>query len=258
MQTFDPTQKNARGPREIAAAKSALASSPLSRRNVNRLLLGAGALAVGGAGWMARPQAAPFLGGIPANNRLDFRVFRKGNDIGRQLLSFSTQGDRTIVDIEIDLMVKLGPIPVFRYKHRGQEVWDAEGFRSFSSETNDDGDDLSVKIDRVGERIEIIGTKFSGFIPGGAIPTTYWNRATIDGRPLINSQNGTVLNLKITDTGRETIAAAGGTLEANGYLLEGDLPLNLWYDDQGRWVKCAFQARGETVQYELQAPGTAS
>lgn len=218
---------------------------------LRRLLIGFVLAALASA-----PVAASIPGGegIPPAGKLVFNVMRGGNTIGTHTLEFRQDGDRAVVDIAIDLQVKLGFIPVFNYRHRATEVWDGQGFLSLESTTNDNGDDLSLTMRREGDQIEVDGTRFTGEVDAGVIPSTYWNPLLIDKSKIVSSQSGAPFDIEIVEEGRETVTVAGEPVEATRYRLRGEIDVFLWYDDQNRWVKCAFTARGEEVSYELETP----
>jgi hypothetical protein len=68
---------------------------------------------------------------------------------------------------------------------------------------------------------------------------------------LLSTEDGEILNVKVVNKGRETIKAGNKTIEANRYLMDSALDVDLWYDDDGRWVKLAFEARGQQIEYVL-------
>jgi hypothetical protein len=55
--------------------------------------------------------------------------------------------------------------------------------------------------------------------------------------------------------GRESIYADGAWIEADRYRMQGALSVDLWYDLNGVWAKCAFDARGQQIEYVRRAPG---
>ena len=70
---------------------------------------------------------------------------------------------------------------------------------------------------------------------------------------MLNSQNGALAKVQITPRGRETIKTANGSLEATRYSYTGDVEMDQWFDDRGRWVKASFKASdGSTIEYILQ------
>ena len=51
--------------------------------------------------------------------------------------------------------------------------------------------------------------------------------------------------------GRETVSVGGEDVEATHYRLVSDLTVDLWYDNESRWVKLGFEARGQQIDYIL-------
>ena len=59
--------------------------------------------------------------------------------------------------------------------------------------------------------------------------------------------------MKVTVLGRETIKTASSALQATRYRYEGDVKMDQWFDDRGRWVKMAFAGSdGSAIEYVLQ------
>ena len=51
----------------------------------------------------------------------------------------------------------------------------------------------------------------------------------------------------------ETVKTAAGMLQGNRYAYAGDIRMNQWFDERGRWVKSSFQVfDGSTIEYILQ------
>jgi hypothetical protein len=216
---------------------------------VTMVMLGAGAA-----------PAAAFPAAPPAD-RLDFTVLRGGSEMGRHTVRFTELDDgRLQVDVEIELTVRVVGIPVFRYSHRNREIWDDNGLVRLDTVTNDDGSRNEVSAARMPDgTLRVNGAQGrANSVPAGLIPSSYWNPRLLEQDRMLNTQDGTIMAIGITRLGRETIQAEGGTIEATRYALEGTIRLDLWYDDDGRWVKCAFEARGATVFYELQPVRSAS
>ena len=49
----------------------------------------------------------------------------------------------------------------------------------------------------------------------------------------------------------ELVQINGKPVEATHYRLVSDLTVDLWYDDQNRWVQLSFEARGQKIDYRL-------
>src|ERR1700756_3553073 len=95
------------------------------------LIGGATLLATSGSGFAALP--------VPVGNKLEFRVTRKDATIGTHELTFERSGDGLVVRVAVDLVVKFGPLPLYRYVHRATETWQGSTVVSIEAETNDDG-----------------------------------------------------------------------------------------------------------------------
>ena len=47
----------------------------------------------------------------------------------------------------------------------------------------------------------------------------------------------------------ELLSGLRAAAEATRIRMAGSLTVDLWYGPDGEWVKCAFEARGETITY---------
>jgi hypothetical protein len=236
---------------------------------------------------------------VPASGSLRFRIMRNGNVIGTHGLTFTQKG-RTdqpppaattaaagsppgnakpaptpapapakpppvlgplTVKVVIDIAVKLGPIPLYRYNNESTEIWDGDTLTRFESKTNDNGTHTKVMARRDSGTLWVETIKEKYAAPEGAIVTTYWNPRTLSA-PLIDNIDGKLLHAKIVALGPETIPAANGDrIEAVHYAASGDLNVHLWYaEDKAKpgeapppkhWVGLALTGSdGSHITYE--------
>ncbi len=236
----------------------------------------------------AAPPPGPDLP-VPASGSLRFRIMRNGNVIGTHGLTFTQKGRTDLppptaaptpaatkpgpakpppvlgpltVRVVIDIAVKLGPIPLYRYNNESTEIWDGDILSSFTSKTNDNGVHTKVMAHRDGGTLWVETIKEKYAAPEGAIVTTYWNPRTLTA-PLIDNIDGKLLHAKIAQLGPETIAAANGDhIAATHYAASGDLSVHLWYaEDKPKpgetpppqhWVGLALTGSdGSHITYEL-------
>jgi hypothetical protein len=60
----------------------------------------------------------------------------------------------------------------------------------------------------------------------------------------------------VTDRGIERVRVGAQMIDARRYDVQSQMAASFWYDAAGRWVKCAFEARGSKVDYVLrELPG---
>jgi hypothetical protein len=187
------------------------------------------------------------------SDSLDFTVLRDGTEIGSHTLRFQHDGARTLVDIDINLEVGIGPLVLYRYVHQNREVWEDGKFMRFESRTDDDGDDYAVTATRQDNDILVDRKPAEDYRIDRAdlLPTTYWNEATVRQKVLLDTQKGRRMDVAVEDLGWEEITAGGKSVSARKYSVGGDLDLTLWYDESGRWVKLIFPLKGSTFEYVM-------
>jgi len=183
-----------------------------------------------------------------------FDVLRDGDSIGKHRIELVRQDGRTEVLVDVKLEVGLGPIVLYRYEQTNREVWQDGRFVSFHSVTNDDGDDWNVEADAGQNGITVSVNGGSPELVPARVATTYWNKATVEQPLLVGTQEGKPLSVTSTRVGTQRIVAEGREIDAMKYEMRGDLDIDLWYDENGRWVKLAFEYEGSQFDYVLLPP----
>ena len=196
--------------------------------------------------------AAPRRGmGLPPELR--FNVMRDGNEIGHHTITFRQDGDMLLANVVVEIVVRLGPIPLFRYHHGVRETWRGGQFIALDSETNDDGKSFKVHAARFGDQV-IVETLTAPRVVLGpdTIPLTHWNILCMR-RPLFNPQDGLPVDSTIVPRGEEMVPLADGRLvPAAHYSLGGKVVLDDWYDEARQWVALRTAGRdGSKIEYRL-------
>jgi hypothetical protein len=177
-----------------------------------------------------------------------FDIIRKGDRIGFHAVKVEDTSDGGVrVDTRIEMQVKFGPIPVFRYEHMSTETWRGGVLQSVESRTDNHGKAETLTARREGDVLLIDGTRYKGEGPGDAIPSSYWNKAIVSTRTLLDTQNGRLIDVQIENLG-ETPSPTGAPAEQ--HKLTGTVDLNLWYAGE-RWVGADFVVRGQALTYRL-------
>ena len=177
-----------------------------------------------------------------------FDIMRKGERIGFHAVNVEDAGDGSLrVETRIEMQVKFGPIPVFRYEHNSSEVWRDGRLESIESTTDNNGKAERLNVRRAGETLLIDGTRFQGEGPGDAIPSSYWNKSIVSTKTLLDTQNGRLIGVTVASLGN-TPSPTGATAEQ--HRITGSVDLNLWYDGD-RWVGADFVVRGQALTYRL-------
>jgi hypothetical protein len=212
--------------------------------------------------------------GLPYGPSVSFAVFRNGQEIGRHTLVFQQTGSQVAVSCAIDFAVKVLGFTAYRYSHRSYEVWQGNTFMSLTAQTDDNGKKYTVDLQRgptglqversaqAGDAIQA-ASAYEGFhhppivretVPAHILPTTHWNARQVRQAILLNTQYGTQSHVQIVVMGREAVKTmSGNNLQATHYRYSGDVRMDQWFDDRGRWVQAAFTAfDGSAIEYILQ------
>ncbi len=190
------------------------------------------------------------IAAIPSDDVLPFEVTRNGKDMGTHVLRFSQDGERTIVDIDINFRAGLGPITFFRYEHSNREIWEGDKLISMESTTNDNGTDYFVNVSREDDTLVVESQNGIQVVPGDLLPSTYWRYEMMQADRVINSQRGTILDVTSDDLGRQVHMVDGMERELDCYLMKSRIMAEVCYTPETReWARMAFEARGQEIVY---------
>lgn len=226
-------------------------------KQIHRLAASLAAACVVAIASAAPAGAEPNFSWSPdAGDELVFDVYRNGDRFGSHVVRFSSVGDQLTVDTDIELKVKIGPFTAFHYVHDAQEIWNDGELQSIDARTKSDGEWAQVSVRAEGDSLRTKGPEFSGLHPDSLIPSTHWNIAEMRQNVMLSTETGAALPMEVEDLGLETVTVGNRQIKARHYRVTSDLVASFWYDDSGRWVKCAFKARGSDVEYVLRSlPG---
>ncbi len=196
---------------------------------------------------------ASAAGALPYGPSLSFVAYRNGEPIGRHTVTFERDGGQLKVSTSIDLAVKFMGFTAYRYSHRAQEVWSGDSLVSLTSTTNDNGTKHNVMATRQADDISVTHDGNRTVLPGKTLPSSHWNIEQVRQSMLLNTQKGTEAKVNISQGPRENVKTLSGFVPATRYSYTGDVVMDQWFDDRGRWVKTSFQASdGSTIEYVLQ------
>lgn len=188
-----------------------------------------------------------------------FDVYRDGDTrFGTHALRFDQDGNDLLVSIDIELRAGLGPITVFRYEHQSTERWREGQLIALRSETLKDGDTYQVSASRNGDSLDVQGdVPEAGAVdlefPLDVLPSSHWRGYATGAYDILNTEHGDDLNVTVEYLGEEMLEADGERINAQRYRLISDLTVDLWYDENGLWAGCEFEARGQTIRYVRRA-----
>jgi hypothetical protein len=195
------------------------------------LLVGRRELIMGGVGLLI-PGVA-----LAAPGRLAFQVFRNGTKVGEHQMSFAGDDDNRTVVTNVDMVVKVGPVPVYKYKHNATERWAAGKFVSIDATTNGNGKIQKTSARAMPGFVQITGPKGAVRGPADAVPLSHWNQASF-GKPLFNQQEAKMLKVTCTK------------VKTGHWQVRGEAEIDDFYDAGGNWL--ALQGKledGSKMEY---------
>ena len=210
---------------------------------------------------MAAPLVVPASGltaALPSNGRIVFRVMREKKHIGQHELTFTASPGGMVIAISVDIVLKFGPIPVFRYRLTGTESWRDGVMVAAEARTNNDGHDEYMHAVRDRDGMWVTGSHNAQRpneranaeryrAPDDAFLATHWNIGQCAG-PWINPQNGALLRPGITAHPPELLQSGSGPATLARRLdASGDAELSLWYDSEDQWTALRFHARDKSL-----------
>jgi hypothetical protein len=174
---------------------------------------------------------------MAAPRALTFAVFRNGAHIGEQHMSFAGDGASVTATTDVAMLVKIGPVPVFRYHHQAVEKRSNGAFASLETSTVTNGKNEHVVAEKTGAGISVECPSGKTMLAADANPMTHWNPQIFSG-PLFHPQTGKMLKVK-------TARLAPGHVT-----IRGEVDMDDFYDDAGTWLSAKAKADdGSAIEY---------
>lgn len=184
-----------------------------------------------------------------------YSVERKGKTIGHYRLRFDQQSDRLLVDIEMQLHIRVLALFNYRFEYAAQEQWAADGqLQRLNVRIDDDGVLTQHYIERQNNQLCRVEAKICEPLGQRLLTSNHWHPHLPQQQQLLNTLTGQVSQLSVTELGRETLQIGDKSIAATHYQLGGDLDdTHSWYDQNGRWLGMEFSARdGSRIRVRLQ------
>ncbi|MEE4380820.1 MAG: DUF6134 family protein [Pseudomonadales bacterium] len=181
-----------------------------------------------------------------------FRVLLDEREIGAHEFRIEHEGGREIVESRADFDVRLLFVNVYSYAHRDREVWEDGCLARLESETDDNGRRFAVRVERREDGTRVETRDDARTVPGCLRTFAYWDPSFLEAERLLNSQDGSLVDVAVTPLGETELRIDGAAVPARGFRVEGEqgLRLTLWYavaDD--RWLALESLRDGRVLRY---------
>jgi hypothetical protein len=187
------------------------------------------------AGGLVLPLAPRLAFAAPKN--LAFAVFRNGSKIGEHHVSFSGDDAGLTAVTDAIMVVKIGPIPVFRYHHHAVEKHAAGVFATLETNTITNGKDERVEAERAGGCIRVDCSYGKTTFAADTNPLNHWNEQIFAG-PVFNPQTGKIMKVRTVKVG------------PGHWTIRGEAQIDDYYDEAGVWQSLTGKLDdGSKVEY---------
>jgi Family of unknown function (DUF6134) len=180
--------------------------------------------------------------------RCEYAILIDGRDSGRHSIQVKTAGDHCIATMRSTADVRVLAIPVFRYDHFSQEVWNGPALAGFDSRTDDNGRALQVAGHSTSSGFLVNVRGKIAILPPDVAPATYWNRAILERVNVLDPEDGRLFRHQV---GRERTtglawARTGNVAEVNVTSFTSGV---VWYDGGGRFLGGRFQKDSHDIEF---------
>lgn len=215
-------------------------------------------------GWLGRLVAATVLllaaatavrADLPAGSTLVYDILRNGEPLGSQTFVLRRQGAEVTAELRTEIDYRLLALRLYSFRQSGREVWRDGRLAELAIDTDDNGTLSRLRVRRTETGVlEIDDARQRRAVTDPLAAASLWNRGALDYSSLIDTIDGSILEVSVTPTGEETVMAAGRPVRARGFRVTGGLTRDVWYGTDGRLLRVRFVAGdGSQLEYRLRA-----
>jgi len=168
-----------------------------------------------------------------------YQITRDGKTIGSHTITFNQKDSELIVNVDSQITVRILRIPVYRLKYTATEVWSGNKLLSATATTVENGDSKTVSLDNTDPDS-----------PSVSYTSNHWHPGVLTGNTVFNTLTGENSNITVTHIATEQVTRGDDVITAEHYQYDDDIKANVWYDNDGRWLKMKFVGEdGSVIQY---------
>lgn len=213
-----------------------------------RLLVMAGSLFAAAAGANSTVELP-----APGVREWNFRVLLDDSEIGYHRFRLTDSGDRRRLLSEASFDVRFLFVTAYRYRHVNREVWDGRCLERIETDTDSNGNELSVKGVRESAGFVVDVGNDVRELPDCVMSFAYWDPEFLGQQRLLNPQTGEYIDVNITMIDQCELMVRGERIAATHYRITGkELNIDVWYSGARDWVALESEAKGgRKIRYEL-------
>lgn len=174
-------------------------------------------------------------------------------DIGQQTIRLSRRGPDVIVTMEARVKIRFLYMTVLQLHTRGREIWRDGRMIAFDGRSEEDGDITTISARRIPSGMMVHGPRGKTKIAGPLALTNPWKRGVLDAPVIIEPTSGSLLSVKSSAAGNQSIKALGRAMDARKYVVTGDMEADVWFTKDGVLGRMEFFRAGGRVTIALES-----
>ena len=181
-----------------------------------------------------------------------FRVFLDDREIGYHHFYLDGSGAVRTLRSEASFEYRLLFVKLFHYEHENHETWSGGCLQSIRSRTDANGRDYFVDGSREAMGFRVEGSEGRLALPECVMSFAYWNPDFLEQPRLLNSQDGTFLDVEVTAPVPDQTVVRGQPVPSYRYSLDaGEFNVDLWYSANEEWLALESEVQGgRKLRYE--------
>jgi hypothetical protein len=180
-----------------------------------------------------------------------FAIMRNGEQIGIHAIEISRAGPETNVRITTDLVVKVLFVTAYRLQHSAVERWVNGQLVALESTTDNNGVRHKVSATRGASGLAVEADGKTSHVDQNTFPASLWNPELMRRKMALDTQDGQVDPISVTDDGTEDLSLDARVLKAHHYEIKGRYSQEVWYDEHGRLVQVKLiGSDGSVISYK--------
>ena len=179
-----------------------------------------------------------------------FAIMRNGEQIGTHAIEISRKGPETDVRVTTELAVKVLFVTAYRLQHSATERWMNGQLVALDSTTDNNGVHHNVSATRGKSGLEVEADGKTSHVDQNVLPASLWNPELVRRKTALDTQDGQVDPISVTDNGTEDLSFGTRLLKAHHYEIKGRYSQDIWYDERGRLVQVKLVGSdGSVISY---------
>jgi hypothetical protein len=180
-----------------------------------------------------------------------FAIMRNGEQIGTHAIEINRKGPETNVRVATELAVKVLFVTAYRLQHNATERWMNGQLVALDSTTDSNGVRHNVKATRSRSGLEVEADGRTSHVDQNVFPASLWNPELVRRKVALDTQDGQIDPISVTDDGLEDLKLGAGALKAHHYEIRGRYSQDIWYDERGRLVQVKLiGSDGSEISYK--------